>query len=317
MGPVRSVRNQYLGINAHLHSYWQAVRGWNNFHNPCIATLAAALEAQLLPLGYTAEIEDSLQIRRIDEYGQRVQSDLTILDRLPERAAQPVGAGRGLTGLVVPLATALEANPLAERPYTAIAIHERRGDGTPVAWLEVLSPSNKRPGADADAYRRKRRDLLDSGLVFAELDFLHETPPTLPGPADYSHAPTDPAARPYRIVVRDPRPDPRHGLASLNEFAVDEPIPTVILLLSGDDRLALDFDAPYQRLFRDMLYGLKAVDYAALPPNFARYSAFDQARIANRMLAILAAAEAGDDLEAGPFPANSLPLDEALGRLAG
>ena len=39
MEPMRSVRNQYLGINAHLHSYWQAVRGWNNFHNPYIVQL--------------------------------------------------------------------------------------------------------------------------------------------------------------------------------------------------------------------------------------------------------------------------------------
>src|SRR4051812_24630373 len=113
MGPVRSVRNQYQGINAHLHSHWQAVRGWNNFHNPYIVQLAAALKARLWPLGYTAEIEDSLQIRRVDEYQQRLQSDITILDRVPGRAAQPVGAARGLTGRVMPLSAALDANPLS------------------------------------------------------------------------------------------------------------------------------------------------------------------------------------------------------------
>ena len=116
MGPVRSVRNQYLGINAHLHSYWQAVRGWNNFHNPYIVQLATALKAQLWPLGYTAEIEDSLQIRRFDEYQQRLQSDITILDRSPERAMQPPIVARGLTGLVVPLARSAHPGGLARSP---------------------------------------------------------------------------------------------------------------------------------------------------------------------------------------------------------
>jgi hypothetical protein len=316
MGPVRSVRNQYQGINAHLHSHWQAVRGWNNFHNPYIVQLATALKARLWPLGYTAEIEDSLQIRRADEYQQRVQSDLTILDRMPERTAQPVGTARGLSGLVIPLPEVLDSDQSSERPFSVVALYERTGPHTPVAWLEILSPSNKRPGADADAYRRKRRDLLDSGIVFIEIDYLHELPPTLPNVADYSRAPNA-GAHPYRIVVLDPRPDTQHGLASLNEFTVDTPIPTVSIPLSGEDRLAFDFDAPYQRLFQDMLYGLDTVDYATLPLNFDRYSPADQTRIANRMLAVLTAAESGADLEAEPFPAAALSLDEAMAQLAG
>jgi hypothetical protein len=109
----------------------------------------------------------------------------------------------------------------------------------------------------------------------------------------------------------------QRGLASFNEFAVDAPIPTLNIPLSGDDQLTFDFDAPYQRLYREMLYGLDTVDYATLPPNFERYSPADRARIANRMLAVIAAAQAGVDLEAGPLPVAALSLDEALGQLAG
>ena len=85
----------------------------------------------------------------------------------------------------------------------------------------------------------------------------------------------------------------------------------------GSGALVFDFDAPYQRLYQEMLYGLDTVDYAILPPNFDRYSPADQARIANRVLAVIAAAQAGVDLEAGPFPVATLSLDEALGQLAG
>ena len=116
-------------------------------------------------------------------------------------------------------------------------------------------------------------------------------------------------------MVLDPRPDTQHGLASLNEFAVDESIPTISIPLSGEDQLAFDFNAPYQRLYQEMLYGLDTVDYATLPSNFERYSPADRARIANRMLAVLATVQSGADLEAGPLPAAALSLEEALGRL--
>jgi hypothetical protein len=67
MTPVRAVKNQYQGINAHLHSYWQVEGGWDGFHANHIADLMRLMSAQLLPLGYTADIQQSLQIRRLGE----------------------------------------------------------------------------------------------------------------------------------------------------------------------------------------------------------------------------------------------------------
>ena len=65
MEAVQSIKNQYFGINAHLHSFWQGAGKWHRFHNVHIAHLLVALKAQLIPMGYTAETEESLQIRRI------------------------------------------------------------------------------------------------------------------------------------------------------------------------------------------------------------------------------------------------------------
>ena len=64
MKKVVAVKNQYLGINAHLHSFWQKMGGWKEFHTSHIVDLTRILKNDLLPLGYTAGIEDSLQIRR-------------------------------------------------------------------------------------------------------------------------------------------------------------------------------------------------------------------------------------------------------------
>jgi hypothetical protein len=316
MGALRSIKNQYLGVNAHLHSFWQSTGTWNRAHNAQITHLLEGLRAQLLPLGYVAEMEESLQIRRVGaDLPQRPRADLLIYDTDPSRVARP---SRAATVAHVSVAELLDEEE-ASHPYFAISLHPLAADrspGEPIGWIELLSPTNKGRGEAASIYLGKRRALLESGLVFVEIDYLHETPPTFPRLPDY----TDPrqhalGARPYRIAVLDPRPDLRAGPANVHEFAVDDPIPTVDIPLSGDDRLHFDFGAPYRRMFEGGFHGYN-LDYRAFPPNFDRYSVEDQCRIALRMLAVAEAAAAGLDLETGPFPTRDLPLEEALERLA-
>lgn len=312
MRPVTATRNQYPGINAHLHSQLQAGGRWHRFHNYHIGQLMAALKAQLLPLGYTAEMEESLQIRRLGDAPHHPRADVLLLDQQagrPHRPATPTSAQTSLT------VEALVGEADYEAPYYAVAVYERRSSGQadePVAWLELLSPTNKGDTPDAQTYLAKRRLVLESGLVFVELDYLHETPPTFWRLADYSRA--EPGSHPYRIVVLDPRPDMRTGPTSVHEFDVDGPLPVVRIPLSAGDALDFDFGPVYHRTFAEGLYG-HDVDYGALPPHFDRYSQADRARIACRMLAVLEAARAGHDLEQGPFPVSALPLAEALTRL--
>jgi hypothetical protein len=315
MTPVRSIRNQYRGINAHLHSFWQATATWNRFHNAQITHLMETLRADLLPLGYVAEIEESLQIRRVGgDAPTRPRGDVVIYDPDPRRAALSPGGGAA-TLTVADLLTDEET----DHPYFAVAIYPLGPDLTPgeaIAWIELLSPTNKGWGQDAATYLGKRRALLDSGLVFVEIDYLHETPPTFPRLLDYSDpVERERGARPYRIVVLDPRPDLRAGPASIHEFGVDESIPTVALPLSADDQLAFDFGRPYLRMFEQGLYGYN-LDYATLPTRFDRYSAEDQRRIVLRMLATIEAARDGGDLESGPFPVGDLSLEDAQARIA-
>jgi len=66
MPAVRTIKNQYLGINAHLHSFWQATATWNRFHKVHVVHLMADLKAQLIPLGYTAHLDYSLQAEKSD-----------------------------------------------------------------------------------------------------------------------------------------------------------------------------------------------------------------------------------------------------------
>lgn len=316
--PVKSITNQYRGVNAHLHSAWQHRSGWAGFHTFHIGSIAGALQAVLAPLGYQANIEESLQIRRADESPKRPRADIRIDDRHPLRRASMTSADASvLTGVVIPLiAAAVDPNPISDKPYSAVTISPADAEEQPIAWIELLSPTNKYPNSDAETYLQKRANLIDAGLVYVELDYLHESPPTLGILPDYS-AKQMSDAYPYRVIVIDPRPNRQRGYVSINEFDVDVPIPSVAIPLSGKDVITFDFNAPYHESLRIMQFGLrKEANYAALPVHFDRYRADDQARIARRMLAVIEAARAGGDLETANIQLDeSLTLETALERL--
>lgn len=315
---IRSVKNQYRGINAHLHSYWQAEGGWDSFHTLHIGDLTKMLDAALLPMGYTADVEKSLQIRRRDEPIGEPESDVTIYD-LDSIRAQQAALSTRQTGLKL-----LDVMDVEEdtADYAAIGIYKFRPQkpkqGKPVAWLELLSPSNK-IGQDSFDFRHKRQNLLKSGIVYLELDYLHETPPTFNRIPDYSRAvkqQTSIEVHPYRIVVIDPRPNWFEASVYPYLFDADAPLPVVDIPLSGKDVLSFDFGLPYQRTFEDMRYGLKAVDYSQLPLNFDGYSQADQLRIVTRLLTVIEAQQQGQDLEQAPLPLLEAPasLEDALAR---
>jgi hypothetical protein len=314
--PVRSIKNQYLGVNAHLHSLWQGIGKWNRFHNVHVAQLLITLKARLLPMGYTAEVEESLQIRRVSDVARPPRADILIGDIEPRRARQgSMSPMAGVETQTLTLDEMLEGEEDQEHPYYAVAIYERLANvqlSDPVAWIELLSPSNKGGSLDAQVYRAKRKELLRSGLVFVEIDYLHETPPTFARMGDYTQ--DEAGSHAYRIIVLDPRPNLKAGRAFLYQFDVDTPLPSVTIPLNAGDLLRFDFGMAYRKTIEEGLYGYD-LDYSQLPMNFDRYRQEDQARIAARMLAVLEAVHKGVDLETGPFPAKELPLDEALAQL--
>jgi hypothetical protein len=306
MPGVHTQVNQYYGVNAHLHSLLQAEGTWKGFHNALITYLCDALSDVLLPLGYRADMEQSLQVHRRSEPPHLPSAGVLVSDTLSSRP-RVVSAGSAPT---LDILAILGAEIDDEAPYFAVAVRLRSTAGEPVAWFEVLSPSNKSGGLAGREYRAKRTELLSAGLVFVEIDYLHETPAAFFRFADYTRAESD--SHPYRSAVIDPRPDLRHGYMELREFDVDDPIPTLWVLLSGSDAIEFDFALPYHETLRR---GGRAyqIDYRELPAHFDRYSLEDRARIIRRMIAVLRAAAAGVDLDASaPLPPAAAPDLETL-----
>ncbi len=272
------LKNLYPGINAHLNSQLQNDGNWPEFHTMHISDLFSALKAQLLPLGYTAALEQSLQIRR-EGFASNPQSDVTVSDPLyrSPMVSQPTSVQH--QDLVLPIPELLNTDE--QGYFRAVQIYSRADRGDPVVWIELLSPSNKPPHSSYALYRDKRQQVIEAGIVFVEIDYLHQTSPTFSRLPDYTRS--EPGAFPYRIVVIDPRPDPEQGFAVARQFEVGAAIPQVDIPLNDNDILPVDMGAIYNTTFERGLYSAD-LDYSQPPVRFDTYHRVDQERIRRYMV---------------------------------
>jgi hypothetical protein len=281
--PIYAERNLYPGVNAHLNSYLQLASGgmWEPFHANYITYLTAKIDASLPP-GYYALSEKSLQIGHyegslsIPARTIRTRPDISIY-RNPS-AQREVTAAPAITPptYTLPLFDILED----EDRMDAIAIYQVKEGVLPgrlVARIEVLSPGNKQQGAHYEQYMSKRFSTLKSGLLLVEIDFLHHSPPLLEGIPNY---PTGEAsARPYMLLVSDPRPTYGEGQTAVYTIGVLDELPVIPVRLVDSDVVAVDFDAPYQQTIASFSFFRNYTDYATDPPAFDRFTPADQAAL--------------------------------------
>lgn len=264
--PKRSEKNLYPGINPHLNSYLQQDGGgWESFHAEYIGELRRVLD-KVLPPGYLAISERSLQIR--------------------ETTSTEKPAGRTRPNILVyqtgvsasSLATAPIANPTVtlqladlideEKFLISVVVYQvgENAPGPPVTRFEILSPANKLGGSHHSRYIDRRWETLQQGLCLIEVDFLHETPPILSALPSYPD--DEPNAYPYSIIVSDPRPALPQGQSKVYGFGLDDPIPKIAIPLANEDSCVLDFGQVYHQMFENWRFALATVDYEQEPVNF-------------------------------------------------
>jgi hypothetical protein len=179
---------------------------WSDFHTTFLVALRAALKG-IVPKPYVVRFDRHVWV-------DDPETELHLLGRPDVYIADPLNAQRDLE-----TATALAAPITASLPYPArkgqpfLKVIDTRQHRV-VTAVEFLSPSNKKPGKDRDAYLNKRADYLASQINLVEMDFLRsgERPPVdepLP-PADYyiivCRAIDFPHAGAWPLSVRDALP---------------------------------------------------------------------------------------------------------------
>jgi Protein of unknown function (DUF4058) len=265
---IYSEKNLYPGINPHLNSMLQQPDGdWQSFHAYHLINIAQILN-QILPSGYKAKPEQSLQIKIYnppDEIISKSRGDVLIIREHPFHEQPTASVERSAPTLTLPMTQVItEMDEL-----TALVIYK---GNKPITRIELLSPANKPPGSHYPNYLAKRNETLYSGLRFVEIDYLHERRPTTH--QLFSYADNENGAYPYHVIVFDPRPTFEQGKIDFYGFGALSPMPLVPIPLDGDENVKFDFGEAYNMTFSERPF-CEEVDYTHEPVNFAAYSTAD------------------------------------------
>jgi hypothetical protein len=151
--------------------------------------------------------------------------------------------------------TVLMVEPV-ERREAFLEIRDAAIQGNVVTVLEVLSPSNKRPGPGRELYLAKQREVMASTTSLVEIDLLRSGEPTVAAPAPSA------AASPYRVVV-SPAADRRRR--ELYGIMLRQRLPRIsVPLLAGAGNVVLDLQAVLTEAYAKGAYA-RRIDYAKLP----------------------------------------------------
>lgn len=219
---------------------------WHDFHEKVIPA-AAYLSAQVLPR-YIVLIDENVYLHDLSTETRRGvgRPDLAVAHGW--NVSPP---GKGSAVIEAPAYVVLPELDIERESF--LEVRERQSRGL-VTVVEVLSPTNKRPGDHRGQYLNKRTDLLRSPVHLVEIDLLRCGPP-LP--------PTDRPGGPYSVLVSRAQTRP---MAGFWPFGLRDPLPTVPVPLKGDDADArLDLRAILDRVYDESGYGYFLYDYEPDP----------------------------------------------------
>lgn len=134
-----------------------------------------------------------------------------------------------------------------------------------VTLIEIVSPSNKRPGPDRRSYEAKQKEVPESDANLIELDLLRDGRRVLPY-LDLVEAVK--RLNPDYLVLLN-RSALRDGSwmdYTLYPVGLRDPLPCIPVPLSGDDPdVLLDLQVAFNRVYQEGPYR-RMIDYSAAPP---------------------------------------------------
>ena len=261
------VANPFPGMNPWLQTLW------GDTHLSLIAYSRDQIQRQLPPdLRAVAQEAANIATRPPARRKLRIGPDVAVTEQeLRENGgATTTLAARPSAGTVT-LPLTLPVASMAPNPRW-VEIHEIE---RLVTVIEVLSPSNKRPGRDRKAYLEKQRRLVAGGINLVEIDLIRggKTVSRLPDaalPEDHRTA--------YRACVYPAR---NAEVANFYRIPLRDPLPTLQVPLRPTDGpgVQLNLQAVIDQACRDG--GLRDWDYLEplVPPLPAEDAAWAEERL--------------------------------------
>jgi len=228
-----------------MNPYLEQDDAWHDFHERFCTRLADELVSRTGPT-YLVKLDENVYLHELPSEQRRLvgRPDVMVLEpgrRTPSGAATVSPAASG-----APAYANLPAVDLERLSY--VEIRDARSRRL-ITAIELLSPTNKRPGSDRDQYLAKRAILMRQGANLVEIDLLRGGPrmPMDPAPAcDYLVMVARPAEWPragvWPIRLRDPLPDAPVPLAppDPDAFIGLQPLLHAVYDAAGYERFVYD-----------------------------------------------------------------------------
>jgi hypothetical protein len=214
-----------------MNPYLEQEDAWHDFHESFMPLAREILSAQVLPR-YFVKIDEHLFIHEPEEESRRFlgRGDVTVAP------ASTAGGPSSATGVLeAPVHVWLPAPDVERLSYLEIRDRHNR---QLITVLELLSPSNKRPGRDRDQYIDKRDQLLVGSANLVEIDLLRGGP-RMPM--------NDLPECDYYALVSRAEERPRAGIWPLR---LRDRLPTIpVPLRQGEPDARLDLQAVLHRIY--------------------------------------------------------------------
>ena len=209
-----------------MNPYLEQPQVWHDFHQRYATAISSALVPQVRP-GYFVTLDDNIYIHESleDKRTPLGRGDVNV-----GSTGRMVSDNASTTALVPPALGRVE--PLIENLRESYIEIRDRNSRELITVIEILSPSNKRPGKDRDQFERKRELLMLSTANYVEIDLLRGGPRM---PIQYL-----PECDAYVMVSRyEDRPE-----VGLWPVALEDVLPTIPIPLKPDSKPAtLDLQA--------------------------------------------------------------------------
>jgi hypothetical protein len=221
-----------------MNPYLEQEDVWHDFHQSFIPAARELLTPQLRPR-YYVKVEVHLYIHELpaDQRRQVGRADVAVTRPAVSRGSRPAATSSTPSGVTSApaYATVRMAVDVERDSYLEVIDAKTR---EVVTVIELLSPSNKAPGADRDQYLAKRLQVLNSTAHLVEIDLLRGGPRM---PLD------DLPESDYYAMVSRVEERPRAGIwpVRLRDRLPEIPVP----LRQGDDDVRLDLQSILHRVY--------------------------------------------------------------------
>ena len=265
-----------------MDPYLEAPHIWPDFHDALASEIRSELN-QSLPRPYYARLEMRQELGIVEEGKARLRIVPDVAVVRPPRHQLPSGGTAVLERPRRDVSNFIEMVVHSDRiRHHFVEIRDAAQGHKLVTLIEILSPSNKRPGPDREAYQRKQRDVLDSDANLIELDLLRSGERVLPD-LDLVAMIAQLDQPPDYVVLVNRAWRRADGVAyqvfpaGLREWLPCIPVP----LKQGEPEVPLDLQFLFNRAYDGGPYRRGAVDYGRPPdpPLSARDAGWAEALI--------------------------------------